>query len=69
MPWWLDVLEWGPNSPYAASFDIDWKTLPGRPRGGVLVPILGSSYGEALESGEIELRYDAAEGSFSGLVL
>jgi (1->4)-alpha-D-glucan 1-alpha-D-glucosylmutase len=64
-PWWLDVLEWGPKSPYAASFDIDWQTLPGRPRGGVLVPILGRSYGEALESGEIELRYDAAEGSFS----
>jgi (1->4)-alpha-D-glucan 1-alpha-D-glucosylmutase len=64
-PWWLDVLEWGPKSPYAASFDIDWQTLPGRPRGGVLIPILGRSYGEALESGEIELRYDAAEGSFS----
>ena len=31
----------------------------------VLVPILGSSYGEALEGGDIELRYDAAEGSFS----
>ena len=23
--WWLDVLEWGPKSPYAASFDIDWE--------------------------------------------
>ena len=30
-----------------------------------LLPILGSSYGAALERGEIELRYDAAEGSFS----
>ena len=39
--------------------------LPYRARGGVLLPILGSSYGEALERGEIELRYDAAEGSFS----
>ena len=64
-PWWLDVLEWGPKSPYAASFDIDWQTLPGRPRGGVLIPILGSSYSEALEGGEIALRYDAGEGSFS----
>src|SRR5215510_4257250 len=63
--WWLDVLEWGPKSPYAASFDIDWQTLPGRPRGGVLTPILGSTYGEALEGGEIGLRYDAGEGSFS----
>jgi (1->4)-alpha-D-glucan 1-alpha-D-glucosylmutase len=31
----------------------------------VLVPILGTSYGEALESGEIELRFDPDEGSFS----
>jgi (1->4)-alpha-D-glucan 1-alpha-D-glucosylmutase len=64
-PWWLDVLEWGPKSPYAATFDIDWQTLPGRPRGGVLIPILGRSYGEALERGDIVLRYDNAEGSFS----
>jgi (1->4)-alpha-D-glucan 1-alpha-D-glucosylmutase len=64
-PWWLDVLEWGPKSPFAASFDIDWKSLPGHPRGGVLVPILGSSYGEALQRGEILLRYDPRAGSFS----
>ncbi len=64
-PWWLDVLEWGPASPHAVSFDIDWDTLPWRARGGVLLPIIGSSYGEALEKGEIELRYDAGEGSFS----
>jgi (1->4)-alpha-D-glucan 1-alpha-D-glucosylmutase len=31
----------------------------------VLLPILGASYGEALERGEIELRYDESEGSFS----
>jgi (1->4)-alpha-D-glucan 1-alpha-D-glucosylmutase len=64
-PWWLDVLEWGPASPHAVSFDIDWELLPYRKRGGVLLPIIGSSYGEALERGEIELRYDASEGSFS----
>ena len=64
-PWWLDVLEWGPASPHAASFDIDWDMLPYRARGGVLLPILGSSYGEALEKTEIGLRYDAGEGSFS----
>ncbi|MBV9558867.1 MAG: malto-oligosyltrehalose synthase [Bradyrhizobium sp.] len=64
-PWWLDVLEWGPASPRAVSFDIDWEQLPYRARGGVLLPILGVSYGEALERGEIELRYDADEGSFS----
>jgi (1->4)-alpha-D-glucan 1-alpha-D-glucosylmutase len=64
-PWWLDVLEWGQASPHAVSFDIDWDMLPYRTRGGVLLPIIGSSYGEALEKGEIELRYDAGEGSFS----
>jgi len=64
-PWWLDVLEWGEASPHAVSFDIDWELLPYRSRGGVLLPIIGSSYGQALEKGEIELRYDAGEGSFS----
>jgi (1->4)-alpha-D-glucan 1-alpha-D-glucosylmutase len=63
--WWLDVLEWGRASPYADFFDIDWSLLAHRPAGGVLLPILGTSYGEALERGDIELRYDAAEGSFS----
>jgi (1->4)-alpha-D-glucan 1-alpha-D-glucosylmutase len=63
--WWLNVLEWGPKSPHAASFDIDWDTLPYRSDGGVLLPILGRPYGEALENGEIVLRYDGQEGSFS----
>jgi (1->4)-alpha-D-glucan 1-alpha-D-glucosylmutase len=64
-PWWLDVLEWGQASPHAVSFDIDWDQLAFRTRGGVLLPILGASYGGALESGDIELRYDPNEGSFS----
>jgi (1->4)-alpha-D-glucan 1-alpha-D-glucosylmutase len=64
-PWWLDVLEWGEASPHAVSFDIDWEQLPYRARGGVLLPILGRPYGEAIEKGEIELRFDASEGSFS----
>jgi (1->4)-alpha-D-glucan 1-alpha-D-glucosylmutase len=64
-PWWLDMLEWGPASPHAASFDVDWEQLPHRARGGILLPILGSPYGQALEQGEIELRFDQASGSFS----
>ena len=63
--WWLDVLEWGPRSPFAAMFDIDWSTLPYRRQGGLLLPILGKSYGEALEQGEIELKYHPDEGSFA----
>jgi (1->4)-alpha-D-glucan 1-alpha-D-glucosylmutase len=64
-PWWLDVLEWGPASPHAVSFDVDWDVLSFRARPGVLLPIIGSSYGEALEKGEIDLRYDPNDGSFS----
>ena len=63
--WWLDVLEWGQKSPYARFFDIDWETIPNKAEGGVLLPILGRLYGDALEAGEIKLAYDAAEGSFS----
>lgn len=64
-PWWLDVLEWGRSSPFAASFDIDWNLLPFRARGGLLLPILGTSYGQALEQGDIQLHFDGATGSFS----
>lgn len=64
-PWWLDVLEWGETSPYADFFDIDWDLLPYRAKGGVLLPILGTSYSAALDNGEIEVRYDAEDGSFS----
>ena len=63
--WWMDVLEWGQKSPHAASFDISWELLPYRHGGGVLLPVLGKPYGEALTGGEIVLKYDAAAGSFS----
>ncbi len=50
-PWWMDVLENGPGSRYAAFFDIDWKSpiLEGR----ILVPILGSPYAQVLDRGEL----------------
>src|SRR5262245_49486569 len=54
--WWLDVLEWGEKSPFAAAFDIDWDLLPYRHGSGVLLPILGSPYGQALENGEPGLK-------------
>ncbi len=63
--WWLDVLEWGPKSPHAASFDIDWEGIAFRRNPGLLLPILGRPYGQALQSGEIELKYDAESGSFA----
>ncbi len=63
--WWLDVLEWGQKSPYAEVFDIDWNALPHRRHPGVLLPILGRPYGEALQAGEIELKFDSMEGTFA----
>ena len=63
--WWLDVLEWGQKSPYAIAFDIDWDALPHRRHPGVLIPILGRPYGDALQAGEIALKYDAETGSFA----
>ncbi len=64
-PWWLEVLEWGRASPHARDFDIDWQALRFDPRDKLLLPILGRPYVEALDAGELELRYDAGEGSFS----
>jgi (1->4)-alpha-D-glucan 1-alpha-D-glucosylmutase len=53
--WWMDVLENGPESAYAAYFDIDWhpplRTLEGK----VLLPILGGCFGEVLERQELKL--------------
>ena len=60
-PWWLDVLEWGPASPFAPFFDIDWDVL----RGKVLLPFLGDHYGMVLERGELQARFDAERGAFS----
>jgi (1->4)-alpha-D-glucan 1-alpha-D-glucosylmutase len=64
-PWWLDVLEWGRASPHARDFDIEWRASRFDPRDKILLPVLGRPYAEALDGGEIELRYDATKGSFS----
>ena len=55
--WWLDVLENGPSSPYAAYFDIDWEPLKPELHGKVLLPLLGETYGKVLEAGQIKLGY------------
>jgi malto-oligosyltrehalose synthase len=63
--WWLDVLEWGQESPFAKYFDINWDAVRPDLKGRVLLPVLGEQYGVVLENGEIELRFDREEGSFS----
>jgi (1->4)-alpha-D-glucan 1-alpha-D-glucosylmutase len=63
--WWLDTLEWGDESPFAAYFDINWDAVREDLKGRVLLPVLGDQYGVTLEGGDIELRLDRAAGSFS----
>lgn len=62
---WIDVLEWGPASPHAGLFDIRWFSQRAGLAGQLLVPLLGRQYGEALEAGELQLRFDPEEGSLS----
>ena len=56
-PWWMDVLENGTASAYAAYFDIDWHppslTLDNK----ILLPVLGSFYGQALNNRELQLVF------------
>lgn len=71
-PWWTDVLENGPSSPYAQFFDINWDPAqrPATPpiswrldqEEKLLLPILGAPYGTVLENQEIELVHE--EGDF-----
>jgi (1->4)-alpha-D-glucan 1-alpha-D-glucosylmutase len=59
-PWWLDVLENGPGSPYAMFFDIDWHPLNRVLEGRVLQPVLGAPYGQVLENQEFSLTLEEA---------
>jgi (1->4)-alpha-D-glucan 1-alpha-D-glucosylmutase len=64
-PWWLDVLEWGPDSQYAGWFDIDWDPDRRYLTGKLLIPFLGEQYGAVLESGQLELRFEAETGGLA----
>lgn len=61
-PWWLDVMEWGPESIYAGFFDIDWDATDPALTRRVLAPFLGQPYGQALSAGDIRLNFDTAAG-------
>lgn len=54
--WWWDVLEDGPASAYAGSFDIEWASADPDAGPSVLMPILGDHLGRVLEAGELGLR-------------
>ena len=62
--WWMDVLENGEASVNAEYFDIDWTPANAALAHKVLVPVLGDSYGIVLERGQIELRFERANGAF-----
>ncbi len=55
----MDVLEYGPRSPYYHWFDIDWDHPCGNIRGRLMAPFLGRHYALCLEDGEIRLNYGA----------
>jgi (1->4)-alpha-D-glucan 1-alpha-D-glucosylmutase len=61
-PWWRDVLENGPSSPYARFFDIDWNPAKDELRNKILLPFLGEQFGQVLESGGLKVEY--REGAF-----
>ncbi|MBO0735059.1 MAG: malto-oligosyltrehalose synthase [Alphaproteobacteria bacterium] len=63
--WWLDVLEWGQDSPFAPYFDINWDPVRPDLKDRVLLPVVGDHYGIVLEKGEIALRFEREDGSFS----
>jgi (1->4)-alpha-D-glucan 1-alpha-D-glucosylmutase len=64
-PLWLDVLEWGQDSPFAGWFDIDWEPVAGYLAEKLLVPVLDDQYGAALEDGKLVLEFDARAGTFA----
>ncbi|MDX1431100.1 MAG: malto-oligosyltrehalose synthase [Gammaproteobacteria bacterium] len=63
--WWLDVLEHGPASRYAAYFDIDWRPVKEALRGKVLLPVLGDHYGAVLADGGLALEFDRERGELA----
>ena len=56
--WWDDLLENGPSSAFAEHFDVDWAPSKHGLADRVLLPTLGSQYGEVLESGALKLLWD-----------
>ncbi len=60
-PWWRDVLENGPSSPFARFFDIDWQPLKRELENKVLLPVLGEQYGRVLESDGFRVAFTDGE--------
>lgn len=61
-PWWWDVLEDGPSSPFATYFDVDWAASEERWHNKILLPVLEDHYGRVLEDQQFNLVF--LEGDF-----
>jgi (1->4)-alpha-D-glucan 1-alpha-D-glucosylmutase len=59
-PLWLDLLQHGPASAHAATFDIDFDNPDPALKGKVLVPVLGEPYEKVLADGQVTLIWDEA---------
>ncbi len=57
-PWWMDVLEDGPSSPYSSYFDIDWHPVTKALKNKIPLPTLGNFYGRVLENQELTLTLE-----------
>lgn len=57
-PLLMDLFENGTASAFRPVFDVNWEHPYEMLRGRVLIPILGSFYGETLESGQLRLSFD-----------
>ena len=55
--WWMDVLEYGPDSPFASYFDIDWKPPSRALENKLLLPLLGKPFADALTDGDLHVRW------------
>jgi (1->4)-alpha-D-glucan 1-alpha-D-glucosylmutase len=56
-PWWMDVLENGPDSAFSSYFDIDWHPPSRNLDNKILLPVLGRPFGEALDNGEFKVSF------------
>jgi (1->4)-alpha-D-glucan 1-alpha-D-glucosylmutase len=54
--WWMDVLEFGPDSSFAFYFDIDWRPPSRGLENKLLLPFLGKPFGEVLDGGEFKIQ-------------
>ncbi|MEO8902847.1 MAG: glycogen debranching protein GlgX [Polyangiaceae bacterium] len=56
--WWDDLLENGPSSAFADHFDVEWDPPKHGLTDRVLLPVLGSQYGDVLEAGQLQLVWE-----------